>query len=189
MAKISTRLYLEGEAAESHQRARRLRLEEMERLGVVQPSDHRLIPLLKGRFAKVDIEDFELLNESIWCVSDGYVRRRDRRIISIHRVIMDCAEHEEVDHVNRDRLDNRKANLRLCTKSQNQGNRWKPKNSKSSRYKGVHFCARERKFVARGRCNSVNKYIGLFKHERSAALAYNEWAEKHFGEFAFLNPV
>ncbi len=88
---------------------------------------------------------------------------------------------EELDHINRERGDNRIENLRPCTHSQNLGNA----RVKRGRYKGVSFCKQTQKWRA-----NLNGHLGRFSTEEEAALAYNEAATKHFGpEFAFLNEV
>lgn len=163
----------------------------MERLGVAQPNDHKIIPLLKGLLAKVDNEDFEYLNEFVWHSSNGYaVRKEWKQTIWMHRVITDCPDALEVDHKNRHRADNRRFNLRICNDVQNQGNRWKSKQGKTSKYKGVSFHKRDAVFVAYGReANRGAVRLGTFRDEHEAAIAYNTWASKYFGEFAYLNPV
>lgn len=114
--------------------------------------------------------------------------------IYLHREIMKALPKQEVDHINRNTLDNRKENLRFCTKHQNQGNRKVTSNS-SSRYKGVrleppsHRKFRTKLWRAELRKNNKTIYLGNFINEKEAALAYNEAAKSYFGEFAHLNNV
>src|SRR3990172_3522605 len=141
----------------------------------------------KGRyFAIVDDEDFERVSSSRWCV----LRRKfgidysqasiDGRKILMHRFILDAPRGVQVDHRDRDGLNNTRANLRLATQSQNLGNQVKQHNSKYS-YKGI--------YIHRGRwCASLaGKYIGVFATPEAAALAYDRAAIERWGEFARTN--
>jgi hypothetical protein len=86
----------------------------------------------------------------------------------------------EIDHINRDRDDNRIENLRPCTHSQNLGN----SRARVHKYKGVTFCKATQKWRAQ-----LNGHLGRFDTMEEAALAYNAAATAHFGEFANLNKV
>lgn len=110
-------------------------------------------------------------------------------MIWMHREVMNCPERLEVDHINRDRSDNRKINLRTCTDIQNQGNRWKSKHAKTSKYKGVYFCKKIQKFAAYGREGAKNRRLLTTASEDEAGRAYNRWAKEYFGEFALLNQI
>lgn len=93
-----------------------------------------------------------------------------------------------VDHINHNGLDNRKANLRLATRTQNSWNRRKVKTIKcTSRFKGVSWHKYEKKWQARIQVNKMRKTIGYFDDEIEAAKAYDEAAKKYHGEFANLN--
>lgn len=107
----------------------------------------------------------------------------------LHRVIMNCNKKEKVDHINGNTLDNRKCNLRLCTGSQNSANTRKKASTSSSIYKGVSFYSRDRNWLAQIRCKGVYYYLGYYKTEIEAAVAYNNAAEKLFGKFAKLNII
>ena len=161
----------------------------MENLAVVQPSDYKLIPLLHGHFAKVDNEDFERINSTLWIRNKaGYAASRRNKIsIWMHREVMHCQNGLFVDHIGPDKSDNRKANLRICTRVENQGNRWKSKHAKTSQFKGVSFCKRDEKFAAYGRERDKSRRLGTFGNEIDAARAYDKWAAEYFGEFAVLN--
>jgi len=126
--------------------------------------------------------------------SNGYmmVALKKKKYL-VHRVIWQMHNgHLEskhwLDHINRDRLDNRLENLRRATAGQNISNQVKRKNC-SSNYKGVYKLKRSGKFYAQLCVNKKNIYLGYFECEKAAALAFNEAAIKHCGEFAVLNVV
>jgi hypothetical protein len=89
-----------------------------------------------------------------------------------------------VDHKNHDTLDNRRCNLRICTRSQNQANALKRPNS---RFKGLKRAGK--KWKAEIQCDKRTYSLGTFDNEIQAALAYNKKAMELFGEFACLNKV
>jgi hypothetical protein len=89
-----------------------------------------------------------------------------------------------VDHINGDTLDNRRANLRVCTKSENNRNRRKL-HPTTSRFKGVY--KNTKPWIALIECNGKQFVLGRFASEEEAALAYDKAAKEHFGSFARLN--
>ena len=96
---------------------------------------------------------------------------------------------ELTDHRDHDKLNNRKNNLRPCNKSQNAANIIKKNTNSSSIFKGVYWSKRRKTWHARIMKNYKGIYLGSFKKETDAALAYNEWAKRIFGEFASLNTI
>lgn len=152
------------------------------------------IPLPGGKFSLVDEDDFEKLSKFRWCLTasgyayHGFWKNGKCKNIRMHRMILGTIKKKITDHINHDKLDNRKSNLRICTNSQNQMNRLKQPNTKSS-FKGVFPIARLKKFSAFIMKNKKIFRLGYFKTEIEAARAYNEAAKKHFGEFACLNKV
>lgn len=156
----------------------------------------KTIKLTQGKETIVDDEDYEELNKFKWCIgSVGYAIRResskinkDRPTIYMHKYIFNNP-NTIIDHINGNTLDNRKCNLRICTKSENRRNSKKPKNAKTSKYKGVYFFKDSKKWRARIRVLDKLIDLGLHINEIDAAKAYNEAAIKYFGEFAKLNNI
>ena len=157
------------------------------------------IPLSQGKFAIVDDEDYEHLNQWKWCcTSRGYASRHRRkgekcpgRVVYMHRVILErmgFKDFESSDHINRNQLDNRRCNLRSVTQRENLHNQGKRSNNTSG-YKGVTWAKHATKWRAQMQLNGKYKHIGYFDDKKEAARAYNKAAKKHHGEFAVLNEV
>ena len=145
----------------------------------------REIPVTQGRVALVDSEDYPLVAGRKWSCSSGAAMRYECGVPTyMARLIMDAPDGIEIDHINGDRLDNRRCNLRLCTHRQNLRNRKRQDNG-SSRYKGVHKSAG--KWRAMIGYDGKLYHLGYFADEEEAARAYNAAATEHFGEFARLN--
>jgi hypothetical protein len=147
--------------------------------------------LTQGKFAIVDVEDYEWLSQYKWCAvknRDVYYAHRwgDGRIALMHREIMGAPEGVPCDHKDHNGLDNRKSNLRLCTSAQNQYNK-RPKKGCASRYKGVVWRKDEKKWRARISFKGKRIHLGDFDNQIEAAIAYDRKAEQIFGEFAYLN--
>lgn len=99
---------------------------------------------------------------------------------------MNFPENMVIDHINNNSLDNRKSNLRLCTKRENSLNCIKRVKG-TSLYKGVHYEEGRKKYTAQIMVNRKHIFLGRFKTEDQAAMAYNIAALKYFGEFARPN--
>lgn len=158
----------------------------------------REIKLTRGKVALVDDEDYEYLNGFKWHVTSSrnyayagcYIKSggRERTLILMHRFILCPPTSMIIDHINHNTLDNRKENLRICSKSQNGMNRMKQKNGRSP-YKGVSWHSMGGKWTAQIAIDKKVVYIGLYNSEKEAALAYNNKATELYGEFAQLNQV
>ena len=119
----------------------------------------------------------------------GYVKVRiGRKRMFLHNLIMGNSHPLQVDHINVNKLDNRRENLRICTSAQNKMNKGPHKNNKTG-FKGVSINPKNGKFVASLGVNKKKIHIGTFSSKESAAKAYNDMAEKHYGEFAKLNTI
>lgn len=110
------------------------------------------IKLTRGKFALVDDEDFEFLNQWKWCLrnSGRYAGRCDyknNKWILMHRVINNTPVGMETDHINRNKLDNRRSNLRSVTGCQNMMNVGVPSNNVSG-YRGVSWDNKHKKWMA-----------------------------------------
>lgn len=150
------------------------------------------IKLTQGFTAQVDDEDYEWLNQFKWCAhletGNWYAIRQNWHnnksgIIRMQRVILNAPYGLLTDHINRDTLDNRKCNLRLCSKAENSRNR--KCTAHSSKFKGVSWFKRDSNW--RAYIGTPQKHLGYFNTDQDAARAYDEVAKKYHGEFANLN--
>lgn len=111
----------------------------------------------------------------------------------LHRVLLNMKERKQViDHINGNGLDNRKDNLRICTQGRNVQNQQinaRKTDTSSSKYKGVCFDKRRKKWAAYITVNYKHKYLGRFETELEAAYSYNNAAIEYFGEFSKINEV
>lgn len=145
--------------------------------------------LCDGSIAICDECDYDLIDGYKWSIQKGYAVRtelnedKSRSNIRMHQVIMpDC---EMIDHINGDKLDNRRANLRECNSQQNNANR--SGKTGTSKFKGVSFDSSRNKWISSIQVNGKTKHIGRFSEESEAAKAYDLVSSKTYGEFAKLN--
>ena len=121
-------------------------------------------------------------------------RLRETRL-SLHRFLMNCPKGMEVDHINHNKLDNRKENLRICTRSENGKNLRKRVGHGSSPYKGVMYSKkskdmkneRSKPWFAHIISDGVHYHLGMFATKEEAAMVYDEACRKHHGEYGVLN--
>lgn len=151
----------------------------------------RKIELTKNNYAIVDDSDYEWLSQYKWHISCGYAetsKRVGNKIINtrMHRMIINPSREFQIDHINGDKLDNRRINLRICTASQNKANVDKPITNKSG-YKGVSFHKITGKYRAVIKINGKYKHLGEFDNPEDAAVIYDINAKKYFGEFCRVN--
>lgn len=153
-----------------------------------------LIPLQAqrgaGRFAIIDPDDYDRVSKHRWLLDrDGYAvtwirTPQGRRNVGMHRFINGTPTGLLTDHINGLKLDNRKANLRSATNSQNQANRAPMPGS--SRYKGVTRLGEEQ-WQAGIKVNHKRRSLGTYSSEIAAARAYDRAALKTWGAHARLN--
>jgi len=141
------------------------------------------IKLTQGKFAIVDDSDFEWLNQWKWCFHIGYVVRNKRekgkcKMIYMHRLINNTSSGFETDHINRNKLDNRRSNLRTVTSSQNNMNTgmWKHNTSK---HKGVFWDKSRNKWMAGIGLNYKFINVGRF-NDIGDAIKAREQAERTY---------
>ena len=150
------------------------------------------MPLSRGMFMQVSEQDLALAKSRRWHANPtykGFLRYYAAGSINgittyFHRLVLNAAHGEYVDHINSDSLDNRRENLRLCTSSQNVAHRLNGRPN-STGYRGVHVC--RGKWVAAIKAKGIKHRAGTFQTALDAAIAYDHLALHHFGEFAVLN--
>jgi hypothetical protein len=150
-----------------------------------------LIPLTRGRFARVDNADYARIVAHRWyCAANGYAARSQmingkQRCILMHREILRFPDEPQIDHANGDTLDNRRSNLRPCSSAENMRNR---NGKKGGAFKGIWRHSGCNRFQAEITIDGGKRlHLGLFKTAEEAARAYDAAAVEHFGEFARLN--
>lgn len=153
-----------------------------------------LVPLTQGKFAIIDAEDAEKILQHSWYLRcNGYAGRSARNpnggnqiTILMHRELIEVPDGMFIDHINRDRLDNRKCNFRIVTRAQNMMNKSQYRNNTSG-FRGVTWMKSEQLWVARIDHNRKAIFLGYFKDPEEAARAYDAAAREYRGDFAALN--
>lgn len=145
----------------------------------VRQADFTEIHTIKGEIILVDNDDFDIVSKYCWYVSTkGYAySRKNKKHVSMHRLIMN-PEKLQVDHINRNKLDNRKSNLRLVTNQQNQYNTRLPRNNTSG-FKGVYYNKDCNKWSAQITVNKQTINLGLFEN-KELAIQVRLLAEKQY---------
>lgn len=155
------------------------------------------IRLSRGKFALVDDEDFEWLSKWKWYAapqsgkwkaqSSQWSKEKKKQItVLMHRLLMKPKDLEEVDHRDRNPLNNQKENLRVCTGTENKRNIPKRKDNTTG-FRGVY--RQNGKWSAKINHNWKAHFLGYFPTKQAAALAYNKAATVFHGEFAQLNAL
>lgn len=124
-------------------------------------------------------------------INNYWIIKRGNACYKAHTVIWAILYGEiphQIDHINGNPLDNRPANLRVCTQAENTFNRGKNKKG-SSKYKGVGWHKKAGKWAAQIQANGIKHHLGVFETEAEAAIAYNQAATQLHGCFARLNEV
>jgi len=148
-------------------------------------------------YALVDDEDFDIVSTFNWYIKVDHCKQPKyactsiyepggHNTFSMHRLIMRFPIGVEVDHKDRNGLNNKKENLRLCSTGQNKFNTG-IRNNNTSGFKGVFWETKQQKWRARIQFEKKRYSLGSFNSKVEAAKAYDKAAIKHFGEFAYLN--
>lgn len=157
------------------------------------------LPLKPGLYAVVDVDCPEWILKQKWSANEktpgrpyayrSYTGEKKTHQM-LHHVILDKAPGTgEVDHINGNTLDNRRANLRWCMHPENGRNLQKWKSITSSKYKGVSFHKQSGRWRAYIVLGGIQRDLGRFVVEQDAARAYNNEAKKLFGDYARLNEI
>ena len=150
------------------------------------------IELTRGKFAIVDDKDYEIHGHLRWhaqrdkCnfyAARGIETKNGPRNLRLHRIIAGAKPGQIVDHVNRNSLDNRRINLRICSHAENGRNRTGPQSNSTSGYRGITWNKQVKKWMARIGFNNSRIYLGIFKSLDDAALAYRKANRKYFGKY------
>lgn len=152
------------------------------------------VPVGSRHTALVDDCDYERVSMFSWylmAAKNGrfYAYRQRPSFALMHRFILWLNDRKQgdVDHKNHDGLDNRRDNLRICSRKQNQANRRKNEKHWSSQYKGVAKQPHANSWIAQISVDNRTCYLGSYPSEFVAALIYDEWARLLHGEFAHTN--
>ena len=159
------------------------------------------IPLQNGMFAIVDDEDYERVNGFRWHIvisgtkTDLIVMRNAgvngvniKQILSYFILKKECTKGDSIIYKNKDKLDNRRSNLEMIS-TKKSTYRTKGHRNSSSRYKGVSWHKRNKKWEARINKDYKPFYIGIYKDEDDAGRAYNNKSLEFFGEYAYQNVI
>lgn len=146
----------------------------------------KTIPVSGGHTAFVDDEDYDALKGFKWhakTTGAGAVYPRTGENY-MHRMILKPPAGLEVDHIDRNPLNNTRVNIRFCTHAENCRNR---RGGKGGEYHGVSRHKRGNKWQVHLQEKDMRLYLGIFSDKVEAAKAYDTAARKHHGEFALLN--
>lgn len=144
------------------------------------------IPLTNGGFALIDSEDYDKIKHLSWNKSSaGYVRNAvfKGQTNWLSKIIMGATTEQEVDHINHDKLDNRKENLRICTSSQNCMNR--AAKISNTGVKGVCLDKNTGKFQVMIMHSGVSHYLGQYKTLEEATVVRKAAEEQYHKEFRY----
>lgn len=145
----------------------------------------KYIQLSQNKRTIVDNDIFDYLNQWGWYIgAGGYaIRKKNHKVIHMHRVINKTEDGFMTDHINHNRLDNRRSNLRSCTRAQNMQN---CRSWTTSGHKGVYWNKKLSKWQAQITHNSNHMHLGYYASKLDAKKAYIDKAKELFGEFAHV---
>lgn len=150
-----------------------------------------IIKLKNNTEIKIDKEDFiKIKDKNLLIKNNKYVYFNKNGVsIYLHRFLMRCRKNKVIDHIDGNPLNNKKSNLRICNQGENMRNQKKTNKKKSSKFKGVTYRKDRKAWISSIKLNYESIYLGYYKTETEAALAYNQAAIKYYGKFACLNEV
>lgn len=125
--------------------------------------------------AKIDKDDLGKIKKYKWSMNNGYVCCSSKKI-KLHQLILDKKDESDIDHINHRPTDNRKRNLRHCTRSQNLMNK---------KVKGCYRDKRDKKWETKIMINYKSISLGRFKDKQEAITARRNAEQKYFKEFAY----
>lgn len=134
----------------------------------------------------VSDEDFNLIKKYDWEIShyEYPSTRINGNTVPMHRLIINCPKNMVVDHINGNKLDNRRENLRICTEIENMRNK-KLYGTNKSGFMGVYKS--RNKWTAQITINYKNIFLGRFDTAIDAARSRDEAVKKQYGGFGRLN--
>lgn len=155
----------------------------------------KLLPAWKANnvlagYALVDDEDYEKLNKYRWNIGSGYLyssKRVGKRTIktTLHKIILSAPDGMDIDHIDGNKWNNQKSNLRFATRAENSRNQGTKNVNK--KYKGVYFDKNKSHWYVQIKYNYKIYCLGIYKSEDEAALAYDYGAMILFQQFAKRN--
>lgn len=141
---------------------------------------------VNGQRVLIDEQDEQLTNKHRWYVRKGYLFTVIHgKTYSLHRLLLDAGDLV-IDHINGDTLDNRRSNLRVCTREENQRNRGKA-SSNTSGYKGVTLDGS--RYKAYLKCRGTHYNLGRYTSKHASAIVYNVLARELHGRFFNGNTI
>lgn len=145
---------------------------------------------LKGEEFYFDLDDYDKIKDYCWwldCHKYVVSEVKGTKII-MHKLIVDCFDHFEVDHKNHKEFDNRKTNLRVCSHLDNMKNQILGRNNKSG-ITGVEWHKATQKWMARICVNGESKYLGVYSNIKDAINVRKQAEEKYFREYSYDNSI
>ena len=134
----------------------------------------------------IDLDDIEGVQKYKWCLSNtGYdiTRTTNNEYVLMHRFITNCPDNLVVDHINHNKLDNRKCNLRTCTSQENNKNIGR-RCDNSSGITGVYWDKRRNKWYGQICINGKKKFLGYYTTKEEAIETRKQAEIEYFGEYA-----
>lgn len=153
----------------------------------------KIIPLTQGKCALVDDGDFEWLNQWKWYAHNSHGAFYAARSVWVngryqktfmHRLVAGTPDDMQTDHIDRNGLNNQRANLRICIRQQNNVNIVR---HNASGYRGVYWDQKKKRWGAVISFRNQNYHLGRFVDVQDAAHAYDAKARELYGEFALTN--